>query len=82
LKEIGMHLRFESIDPKEQSIVLTIAQPSNKKLPISLEIAENSARSDYIVMETILFPGINLVWAGCLMMLLGLAVSLVRRRFF
>jgi cytochrome c-type biogenesis protein CcmF len=81
LKEIGLHLRFESIDPKEQTIVVTVAQPSNKKMPIPLEIAENSARSDYIVMETILFPGINLVWAGSLMMLLGLAVSLIRRRF-
>jgi cytochrome c-type biogenesis protein CcmF len=82
LKEIGMHVRFENIDPKEQSIVVTLAQPNQQKTTIPIEIAENSSRSDYIVMEAILFPGINLVWIGCIMMLLGLAISLIRRRFY
>jgi cytochrome c-type biogenesis protein CcmF len=80
LKENGMHLRFENIDPKEQTIVVTLAQPNLSSGKIPFEIAENSARSDYIVMEAILFPGINLVWIGCIMMLLGLALSLLRRR--
>ena len=46
---------------------------------IPLEIAENVSRSDYIVLEAIVFPGINLVWIGSIMMLLGLAISFWKR---
>jgi cytochrome c-type biogenesis protein CcmF len=56
-----------------------VAQTPADQAGIPLEIAEDAARSDYIVLEAIIFPGINLVWLGSLMMLLGLAVGLWRR---
>ncbi|MFT5802666.1 MAG: cytochrome c-type biogenesis protein CcmF, partial [Nonlabens sp.] len=36
-------------------------------------------RSDFIVLEAILFPGINLFWLGSLMLLVGLAISMIYR---
>jgi cytochrome c-type biogenesis protein CcmF len=37
-------------------------------------------RSDYIVLEAIEFPGINLLWIGSCIMIFGLFVGLVNRR--
>ena len=76
---LGLHLRFESIDPKKGLITIAVAQSGAEARKIPLEIAENAARSDYIVLEAIIFPGIKLVWIGSIMMMLGLAVSMFRR---
>lgn len=76
---LGLHFRFENIDPKKGLLTIGVAQSGTNARKISLEIAENAARSDYIVLEAIIFPGIKLVWIGAIMMMLGLAFSLVRR---
>ncbi len=76
---LGLHFRFESIDPNKGVLTIGVAQSGQDARKIPLEIAENLGRSDYIVMEAIIFPGINLVWIGSIMMMLGLAFSLVRR---
>lgn len=76
---LGLHFRFEKIDPKEGILSIGVAQASSELSKIPIEIAENVSRSDYIVLEAIVFPGINLVWAGSILMLLGLAISLWRR---
>jgi cytochrome c-type biogenesis protein CcmF len=79
LPALGLHFRFENIDPKNGILTIGVAQTPADQAGIPLEIAEDAARSDYIVLEAIIFPGINLVWLGSLMMLLGLAVGLWRR---
>ena len=78
--ELGLQFRFNKIDPKSESIEMLIAdiQPSNPNLPI--EIAEEVLRTDYIVLEAILFPGINFFWLGSCMMMLGLLMSMFYRR--
>ncbi|MEO6037229.1 MAG: cytochrome c assembly protein, partial [Saprospiraceae bacterium] len=76
---LGLHFRFENIDPKKGVLTLGVAQSGAGARTVPLEIAENAARSDYIVLEAIVFPGIKLVWIGAIMMMLGLAFSLVRR---
>jgi len=76
---LGLHFRFESIDPKKGLLTIGVAQSGAEARKIPLEIAENAARSDYIVLEAIVFPGINLVWLGSIMMMFGLAFSLIRR---
>jgi cytochrome c-type biogenesis protein CcmF len=79
VKEIGLHVNLQNILPSEQSMIFVLAQPNNDKTPIPVEIAENAARSDYIVLEAIIFPGINFVWIGSIMMMLGLGIALWRR---
>lgn len=75
----GLHFRFENIDPKTATLTIGVAMSSGEKRKIPLEIAENAPRSEYIVLEAIVFPGINLVWLGSILMLFGLALSLWRR---
>ena len=50
-----------------------------EKTAYPLAIANEVPRSDFIVLEAILFPGINLFWLGSLMLLGGLAISMVYR---
>ncbi len=77
--EFGLHFRFDNIDPKAGVLTIGVARMDEEARKIPVEIAENAARSDYIVLEAIIFPGINLVWIGCITMLLGLAISFWRR---
>jgi len=76
---MGLHFRFENIDPKAGVLTIGVAETLANQGGIPIEIAENAARSDYIVLEAIIFPGINLVWLGSVMMLLGLAFSFWKR---
>lgn len=80
IPEVGLHLRFASIDPNTESITLLAAQRQNESNTVPVEIATNSVRSDFLVLQAIEFPGINLVWLGSLLMLGGMAVSLWHRR--
>jgi cytochrome c-type biogenesis protein CcmF len=34
---------------------------------------------DYIIMKAIVFPFINLLWGGTIIMVIGFAISIVRR---
>jgi len=65
IDELGLRFRFKKVDPKARKM--------------TFEIAEGKPRTEYIVMQAILFPGINLVWLGSIMMMLGLAMGMVRR---
>ncbi len=76
---MGLHFRFQNIDPAAGTLTIGVAGSNESMRTIPLEIAENAPRSDYIVLEAIVFPGINLVWIGSIMMLIGLAISLLRR---
>lgn len=75
----GLHFRFMGVDPKTEIITVSIAKAPKKDLKIIMKIAENSPRNDWLVLEAIVFPGINFFWAGTLMMLFGLGLSMVRR---
>lgn len=76
---LGLHFRFTSIDPKTESIELMIGQAEGVQQPLPFEVATDSLRSDYIVLEAIEFPGINLFWAGTIFMMFGLLMSMFVR---
>ncbi len=65
IEELGLKFRFNKVNPKARTM--------------TFEIAEKEPKREYIVMQAILFPGINLVWLGCIMMMLGLAMGMLRR---
>ncbi|MDV7400210.1 hypothetical protein RZS08_52840, partial [Arthrospira platensis SPKY1] len=67
----GLHFRFVGIDPQTETIELLAAQSPPEARLIPVEVATNSLRSDYIVLEAIVFPGINLFWLGSTMMMIG-----------
>jgi len=62
-------------------MTLQIAQGEVIDKPLPIEIAENALRMDYVVLEAIVFPGINLFWLGSVMMMLGLGMGFYRRRY-
>jgi len=79
VEELGLHFRFNRIDPTKESILISVAHHSNTNPVIPIEIATNSFRDDFIVLEAIEFPGINFFWLGSIMMMLGLGMSMVFR---
>ena len=79
IPELGLHFRFTKIDPNSESIEMSIGIEDKKNTKVPIEIADNALRTDYIVMEAILFPGINLFWLGTIMIMLGLTLSMFHR---
>jgi len=75
----GLHVRVGSIDPKTESVTVSIAKAEAKESGIVLDIAENATRNDWLVLEAIVFPGINFFWIGTLMMIFGLLFSMIHR---
>ncbi|HFB99445.1 MAG TPA: cytochrome c assembly protein, partial [Phaeodactylibacter sp.] len=74
----GLHFQFTAVDPNTGKMTIEVAQ-SAPNLAYPVDIATNSLRTDYIVFEAIIFPGINFFWVGSIMMMLGLAMSWIRR---
>jgi len=75
----GLHLRFAKVNPDDGSITLMVSRRSEfAGMPV--EVAENYIREDYIVLEAIIFPGINMFWLGSLLMMIGLGLGVWNRR--
>ncbi|MBI5916066.1 MAG: hypothetical protein HY842_11850, partial [Bacteroidetes bacterium] len=78
---LGLHFFLAKIDPPTETFEVRIAEGNlNGVQALPVEIAKKSYRTDYIVLEAIVFPGINLFWLGSLLMMFGLAVAMFRRR--
>jgi len=76
--DLGLNLKLERIDPEKEEFYVDIAK-SSENPGLDVEFAQDVPRNDYIVLEAILFPGINLFWAGSLIMLLGMFLGLYKR---
>ena len=75
----GTHIRLAQIDPANEVFVIQVAQDIRTNPEVILNIAQDVPRTDIIVLEATIFPGINLFWLGSIMMMLGFFVSLWRR---
>ncbi len=73
--ELGIHARLSHIDPVAEEFTFQIARDNRKNPEVILDIAENVPRTDFIGIEAIEFPGINLFWLGAVLMLLGFFIS-------
>lgn len=77
---LGLHIRFTEINPENGQFSFHMAKDKPRtfgKIPI--ELAENIERSDYLILEANIFPGINLFWLGSLLMMLGLFMAWILR---
>ena len=79
IEDLGMHFRFNNLDPKTESMELLLAKSDPKPVEAPIDMATNSLRSDWIVLQATEFPGINFFWFGSLIMLLGLALGMWNR---
>jgi cytochrome c-type biogenesis protein CcmF len=66
IEELGLKFVFWKINPEEGTIEITMS-----------ERVGNS--KDFIVMEAHLFPFINVLWLGCIIMALGTAIAIMER---
>ncbi|HOZ52132.1 MAG TPA: cytochrome c biogenesis protein CcsA [Chitinophagaceae bacterium] len=65
LSSYNLYTRLSKIIPDENAAVIEFKQPS--------------AMNDYVIMKAILFPYINVLWLGTVIMILGFLISLYKR---
>lgn len=68
----GLHVRFANIDPKSETFTFRAAQDHSRPRKIKIGWATGVPRSDYVILQATIFPGINLFWAGSILMMAGL----------
>jgi cytochrome c-type biogenesis protein CcmF len=66
LPEMGMKIALWKIDPETGKVDISFVEKKTDK-------------NDWIVMKAIIFPGINLLWVGCLIMIIGTAMAIRKR---
>jgi len=66
ISALGLKFVFWKINPQEGSVEITLSE-------------KNSNTKDFIVMEAYLFPHINILWIGCIIMAIGTGIA-VRER--
>jgi cytochrome c-type biogenesis protein CcmF len=64
-REAGVVLGFLSLDPSDGKI--------------QLGVGEQTPERDFIIMKAIVFPYINILWAGAILFSLGSMISFIRR---
>lgn len=65
-EELGLKIRFKDIHQEQNKLVFTTWRKLNDG-------------PDFIIMKAIVFPAINLLWTGIIMMTLGIFVSVYQR---
>ena len=76
----GIHARIIKIDPVNEQFSFTMAQDKRETTDIVLDVAENVGRTDFIVLEALMFPFISLFWLGTCLCLFGFFFGLYHRR--
>lgn len=66
VEELGLKLVFWKINPEQGTIEITMSE----------KVANNK---DFIVMQALVFPYINLLWLGCIVMAIGTFIAIVER---
>ncbi len=72
----------EQIILKDEGFIATVKliQPKNNSAEITLEHAEKAENyRDFVVMRAVMFPQINILWIGCLIMILGTILAIFER---
>lgn len=70
-----IHVRFSNIDPETEEFTFKVAQEERKKGQIVLNISTEVPRTDYLILQATIFPGINLFWVGSTLMMLALLLA-------
>lgn len=67
LEELGLKFIFWKINPQEGSIEIQMSEKVNNT-------------KEFVVLEAYMFPFINVLWLGCLVMIIGTVVAIMERR--
>lgn len=66
IPDLGIKISFEGIDPEKERFKFRVLEKAPKF-------------NDFIVMKAIVFPGINILWIGCIVMALGTFFAMYSR---
>ena len=66
VEELGLLFTFDKINPQTLDFDVNVYE-------------KNKNFKEFIVMKAISFPGINVLWAGCFIMCLGIVISIINR---
>jgi len=67
LHELGLKFIFWKINPNEGSIEIQMSEKVNNT-------------KEFVVLEAYMFPFINVLWIGCIVMVIGTIVAILERR--
>jgi cytochrome c-type biogenesis protein CcmF len=67
LNELGLKFIFWKINPNEGSIEIQMSEKVNNT-------------KEFVVLEAYMFPFINVLWIGCIVMVMGTIVAILERR--
>ena len=67
LSELGLKFIFWKINPNEGSIEIQMSEKVNNT-------------KEFVVLEAYMFPFINVLWLGCLVMIIGTIIAIIERR--
>lgn len=65
VKQFNLYVRLTQIIPNDNAATIEFKQPN--------------AMNDYVIMKAILFPYINVLWLGTIIMIFGFGISLYKR---
>ena len=63
---LGLKFYFVNIDPATGKVEIAVSERKSNK-------------HDFIIMKAIIFPGINILWTGCILMILGSVIAIRKR---
>ncbi|NNF02350.1 MAG: hypothetical protein HKN22_06670, partial [Bacteroidia bacterium] len=66
VKELGLRFTFDKVLPEEKKFLVSVSEKKSNK-------------REFIVMKAIVFPYINLLWTGCILMILGTWIAIRKR---
>lgn len=66
IEELGLKFVFWKIDPEEGHVEITMSERA-------------SNNRDFIVMKAFIFPYINVLWLGCIIMAIGTFIAIMER---
>jgi cytochrome c-type biogenesis protein CcmF len=75
----GNYLIPEPAEVKETGIKINFTGIDTESGKIGLELTESPKKKDFIVMRAIIFPGINVLWMGAIIMMIGSALAVIER---
>ncbi len=75
----GLHIRLTNINPETEQFTFSIAAEDRKSKEVILSIATKVPRNDYLILQATIFPGINLFWLGCILMMFGMLLASIKK---
>ena len=66
VEAFGLKFNFNGVDPESEKLTILLSE-------------KNANAGEFVIMQAIVFPYINVLWIGCIVMVLGSILAVVQR---